>query len=43
MPDKLAPQMAATADAREARTILLTECEAILKELHDELLHTLAG
>jgi len=37
LPDKLAPAMAAAADAREARAILKTECEAILKGLHEEI------
>ena len=38
----LALQKAATPDAREARAILLTEREAIIKELHEELLHRAA-
>lgn len=37
MPDKLAPQMAAAADVREAHTILAGECEAILRELSDDI------
>jgi hypothetical protein len=37
MPDKLAPQMAAAADVREAHTILAAECEAILRELSDDI------
>ena len=40
MPDKLAPQMAAVSDAREARAALLVECEAVLKGLHDEITYT---
>jgi hypothetical protein len=42
LPDKLAPQMAAAADAREAHAILVTECGAILKELSDDITY-LAG
>lgn len=38
MPDKLAPQLAAVSDAREARAILLAECEAVLKGLHEEII-----
>jgi hypothetical protein len=37
MPDKLAPQMAAAADVREAHTILAAECETILRELSDDI------
>lgn len=40
MPDKLAPQVAAVSDAREARAILLAECEAVLKSLYDEIEYT---
>jgi hypothetical protein len=39
LPDKLAPQLAATADALEVRAILSSECEIILKDLHAELHH----
>lgn len=37
MPDKLAPQLAAATDTREARALLLAECEAVLKGLHEEI------
>jgi hypothetical protein len=37
MPDKLAPQLAAVSDVREARAALLVECEAVLKGLHDQV------
>ena len=40
LPDKLAPQMAAVSDTREAQKILKGECEAILKGLHDEIAYT---
>ena len=40
MPDKLAPQMAAVSDAREARAVLLAECESVLKVLHDDIDYT---
>ncbi len=39
IPDKLAPAVAAAADAREVRNILMQECEAILRTLHDDLLN----
>ncbi len=37
MPDKLAPQMAAAADVREAHAILVAECEALLRGLSDDI------
>jgi hypothetical protein len=37
LPDKLAPQTVAAADVREAHTILAAECEAILRELSDDI------
>ncbi len=40
MPDKLAPQMGAVSDAREARAALLIECEAVLKGIHDDITYT---
>lgn len=39
IPDKLAPAVAAAADVREVRAILLAECESILRTLHDDILH----
>jgi hypothetical protein len=39
-PDKLAPQVAAASDAREARAILRAECEAIVKGLHEAIEYT---
>lgn len=39
IPDKCAPAVTAAADAREGRAILAAECEAILKTLHDNILH----
>lgn len=35
--DKCAPRVAATADPRECRSILLHECRSILRNLSDEL------
>lgn len=40
LPDKLAAQLAATSDPKEARAILLSECEAVLKDAHEEILTT---
>ncbi|WP_321470113.1 hypothetical protein [uncultured Paludibaculum sp.] len=37
IPDKCAPVVITAADAAEARAILQTECEGILRALHDEL------
>lgn len=37
MPDKLARQLAAAADAREVRVLLAAECETILRGLSDEI------
>lgn len=37
MPDKLAPQLAAVTDAREARAMLQNECEAVLKDAYAEI------
>ena len=37
LPDKLAPQMAAAADVREAHAILVAECEAILRDRSDDI------
>ena len=40
LPDKLTSVLAATSDVREARALLMNECESVLKELHDELRYT---
>ena len=37
IPDKLAPQAAATSDPRQVRSILMAECKAILKNLSDDI------
>jgi hypothetical protein len=37
LPDKCAPQVAAISDPHEVRAALLTECEAILRNLSDDI------
>lgn len=37
LPDKLAPQVIAAGDLREAHALILAECEAILRGLQDEI------
>ena len=39
LPDACAPLVAAAADAVEARSILMTQCEDILRSLADDLNH----
>jgi hypothetical protein len=41
LPEKCAPKLVGLADAREARLILHAECEAILRNLSDDILRTI--